>query len=57
MPRKYRGAARRVTSIMVGIPIIVVVGWELWKRWEGEVGVKLKYGGEGEREVGRRNEG
>ena len=46
MPPKYKGAARRVTTIMVGIPVILVVGWDLYKRWEGEV--RVKYGGEGE---------
>ncbi|KAL5436680.1 hypothetical protein PMIN06_010768 [Paraphaeosphaeria minitans] len=48
MPPKYRGAARRVTTIMVGIPVILVVGWDLYKRWDG--GVRKKFG---EGEVGR----
>ncbi|KAK7189499.1 hypothetical protein DPSP01_001495 [Paraphaeosphaeria sporulosa] len=44
MPRKYQGAARRVTAIMVGIPVILVVGWDLYKRWDGEV--RKKFGEE-----------
>jgi hypothetical protein len=26
-----------VTAIIVGIPIILVFGWELYGRWRGEV--------------------
>ncbi|KAH4287239.1 hypothetical protein HBH64_224810 [Parastagonospora nodorum] len=37
LPPKYKPAARRVTAIIVGIPIILVFGWELYGRWRGEV--------------------
>jgi hypothetical protein len=37
LPPKYKPAARRVTAIIVGIPIILVFGWELYGRWKGEV--------------------
>ncbi|KAH7079134.1 hypothetical protein BKA63DRAFT_563782 [Paraphoma chrysanthemicola] len=47
LPPKYKPAARRVTAIIVGIPIILVVGWELYGRWKGEV--RKKWGEKGER--------
>ncbi|KAF1974388.1 hypothetical protein BU23DRAFT_116323 [Bimuria novae-zelandiae CBS 107.79] len=46
MPKKYQGAARRVTAIMVGIPVILVVGWELWGRWDAQIRVKFEERGE-----------
>lgn len=36
MPAKYKPAARRVTAIMVGIPLIIVLTWELWQRANGK---------------------
>ncbi|KAF2109272.1 hypothetical protein BDV96DRAFT_652119 [Lophiotrema nucula] len=30
---KYRPAARRVTAIMVGIPVVLVTSWELYQRF------------------------
>ena len=47
LPPKYKPAARRVTAIMVGIPIILVVGLELYNRWRGEV--QKKWGDKMER--------
>lgn len=41
MPPKYKGAARRVTTIMVGVPIILVVGWDLYKRYDAEIRTKF----------------
>lgn len=32
MPPKYGPAAHRVTAIMVGIPVMVVAGYELYRR-------------------------
>ena len=32
LPKKYKPAARRVTTILVGVPIIIVFGIELWRR-------------------------
>ncbi|KAF2823599.1 hypothetical protein CC86DRAFT_469369 [Ophiobolus disseminans] len=46
LPAKYKPVARRLTAIMVGIPFIIVGGWELYGRWRKEVGRKF-----GEREV------
>ncbi|KAF2031241.1 hypothetical protein EK21DRAFT_111065 [Setomelanomma holmii] len=46
LPPKYKPAARRVTAIIVGIPIIIVVGVELYGRWKGEVRKKWGEGGE-----------
>ena len=36
LPPKYKPAARRVTAIIVGLPIIFVVGYELFERWRGK---------------------
>jgi hypothetical protein len=47
LPPKYKPAARRVTAIIVGLPIILVVGWELYGRWKGKI--QKKWGEEGER--------
>jgi hypothetical protein len=47
LPPKYKPAARRVTAIIVGLPIIFVVGWELYGRWKGKI--QKKWGEEGER--------
>ncbi|KNG47286.1 hypothetical protein DDE82_000936 [Stemphylium lycopersici] len=43
LPPKYKPAARRVTAIIVGLPIVIVFGWELWARWRGKE-VKRKFG-------------
>ncbi|KAJ4413173.1 hypothetical protein N0V91_000147 [Didymella pomorum] len=51
LPPKYKKAARQVTSIIVGIPIILVVGWELYGRWRMQIGTKFE-----EREKRRRPE-
>ncbi|KAF2741900.1 hypothetical protein M011DRAFT_313452 [Sporormia fimetaria CBS 119925] len=32
LPKRYRPAARRVTAIIVGLPILLVTSWELWRR-------------------------
>ncbi|OAL05924.1 hypothetical protein IQ06DRAFT_373289 [Phaeosphaeriaceae sp. SRC1lsM3a] len=45
LPAKYKPAARRITAIMVGLPIVLVLGWELFGRWRGQV-VQKKWGGE-----------
>ena len=42
LPPKYKKAARQVTSIIVGIPIILVVGWELYGRWRTQIGTKFE---------------
>jgi hypothetical protein len=42
LPPKYRKAARQVTSIIVGIPIIIVVGYELYGRWKRQISVKFE---------------
>ncbi|KAF9699108.1 hypothetical protein EKO04_002972 [Ascochyta lentis] len=42
LPPKYKKAARQVTSIMVGIPIIIVVGYELYGRWKKEISNKFE---------------
>lgn len=55
MPSKYKGASRRVTSIIVGIPFIIVLGWELYKRWDNEV--KTKYGSRNAVSVSQKTEG
>ncbi|KAJ4358452.1 uncharacterized protein N0V89_003035 [Didymosphaeria variabile] len=47
MPPKYKGAARRVTTILVGIPVILVVGWDLYKRYDAEI--RTKFDVEGKR--------
>jgi hypothetical protein len=36
LPPKYKPAARRVTAIIVGLPIVFVVGYELFERWRGK---------------------
>lgn len=36
LPAKYKPAARRLTAIVVGIPVVLVVGWELFERWRGK---------------------
>ncbi|KAF2643369.1 hypothetical protein P280DRAFT_467412 [Massarina eburnea CBS 473.64] len=41
MPQKYKPAARKVVAIMVGIPVIVVTGWELYKRWDKTIRTKF----------------
>ncbi|KAF2270933.1 hypothetical protein CC78DRAFT_538638 [Lojkania enalia] len=33
LPQKYKPAARRVTAIMVGLPILLVTSWELYTRY------------------------
>lgn len=45
LPKKYKPAARRVTSIIVGIPIILVVGYELYNRYRAEIRTKWDEGG------------
>jgi hypothetical protein len=35
LPDKYKPTARRLTAIIVGIPVIIVFGWELFQRWRG----------------------
>ncbi|KAF2132418.1 hypothetical protein P153DRAFT_364819 [Dothidotthia symphoricarpi CBS 119687] len=45
LPDKYKPAARRVTSIIVGIPIILVVGYELYNRYRAEIRTKWDEGG------------
>ncbi|KZM19850.1 hypothetical protein ST47_g9027 [Ascochyta rabiei] len=42
LPPKYKKAARQVTSIMVGIPFIIVVGYELYGRWKNEISIKFE---------------
>ncbi|KAF3051643.1 hypothetical protein E8E11_009263 [Didymella keratinophila] len=42
LPPKYKKAARQVTSIIVGIPIILVVGWELYGRWRTQINTKFE---------------
>jgi hypothetical protein len=37
VPPKYKPAARRVTAIIVGIPIILVTSYELWRRFNPEI--------------------
>ena len=46
LPPKYRPAARRVTAIIVGLPFVIVMGWELFERWNGKE-VKKRFGDEG----------
>ena len=43
LPPKYRPAARRVTAIIVGLPFVIVMGWELFERWNGKE-VKKRFG-------------
>ena len=45
VPSKYKPAMRRVTTIMVGIPIILVVGYELYNRARAEIRTKWDDGG------------
>jgi hypothetical protein len=45
LPSKYKPAMRRVTTILVGIPIILVVGYELWNRARAEIRTKWDDGG------------
>jgi hypothetical protein len=45
LPSKYKPAMRRVTTILVGIPIILVVGYELWNRARAEIRSKWDDGG------------
>ncbi|KAF2876955.1 hypothetical protein BDV95DRAFT_558155 [Massariosphaeria phaeospora] len=40
MPPKYKPAARRITAIAVGIPVILVVGYDLYKRWDSSIRTK-----------------
>jgi hypothetical protein len=40
LPSKYKPAMRRVTTILVGIPIILVVGYELYNRARAEIRTK-----------------
>ncbi|EDU50426.1 hypothetical protein TUN199_07869 [Pyrenophora tritici-repentis] len=47
LPPKYRPAARRVTAIIVGLPFVIVMGWELWERWNGKVVPKRFGDGDG----------
>lgn len=42
LPPKYKKAARQVTSIIVGIPIILVVGYELYGRWKSQINTKFE---------------
>lgn len=42
LPPKYKKAARQVTSIIVGIPIILVVGYELYGRWRAQISTKFE---------------
>lgn len=42
LPPKYKKAARQVTSIIVGIPIILVVGYELYGRWKTQINTKFE---------------
>ncbi|KAJ4384275.1 hypothetical protein N0V86_001122 [Didymella sp. IMI 355093] len=42
LPPKYKKAARQVTSIIVGIPIILVVGYELYGRWRTQINTKFE---------------
>lgn len=42
LPPKYKKAARQVTSIIVGIPIILVVGYELYGRWRAQINTKFE---------------
>ncbi|KAF3004091.1 hypothetical protein E8E13_003573 [Curvularia kusanoi] len=42
LPPKYKKAARQVTSIIVGIPIILVVGYELYGRWKAQINTKFE---------------
>ncbi|EUC47054.1 hypothetical protein COCMIDRAFT_24974 [Bipolaris oryzae ATCC 44560] len=46
LPPKYKPAARRVTAIIVSLPIVLVFGYELLERWRGKKEVKVKFGGE-----------
>ncbi|XP_014559238.1 hypothetical protein COCVIDRAFT_92403 [Bipolaris victoriae FI3] len=46
LPPKYKPAARRVTAIIVSLPIVLVFGYELIERWRGKKEVKVKFGGE-----------
>ncbi|KAF1949910.1 hypothetical protein CC80DRAFT_497133 [Byssothecium circinans] len=42
MPQKYKPAARRVLGLMVGIPVVIVFGWELWKRYDRTIRTKFE---------------
>ncbi|KAJ4325979.1 hypothetical protein N0V94_000344 [Neodidymelliopsis sp. IMI 364377] len=42
LPPKYKKTARQVTSIIVGIPFIIVVGYELYGRWKTQINVKFE---------------
>ncbi|KAH7563479.1 hypothetical protein BM1_00526 [Bipolaris maydis] len=46
LPPKYKPAARRVTAIIVSLPIVLVFGYELLERWRGKKEVKVKFGGD-----------
>lgn len=39
---KYKKTARQITSIMVGIPFVIVVGYELYVRWRAQIKVKFE---------------
>ncbi|KAJ4992687.1 hypothetical protein SVAN01_01733 [Stagonosporopsis vannaccii] len=52
LPPKYKKAARQVTSIIVGIPIIIVVGYELYGRWKAQINTKFEE--RARRDLGRR---
>ena len=42
LPPNYKETARRVTTIMVGIPVILVVGYELYRRWKIQINIKFE---------------
>lgn len=42
LPPKYKKAARQVTSIIVGIPFILVIGYELYGRWKTQINTKFE---------------
>lgn len=44
LPPKYKPAARRVTAIIVGLPFVIVFGYELWARYTGKKQVKRMFG-------------
>jgi hypothetical protein len=51
LPPKYRGAGRRVTAIIISIPVLLVTSWELYQRFAlGVEGKKLVRLPEGETE-------
>ena len=47
LPDKYKPASRRVTAIIVGIPFVLVLGYEVYQRlFEGKVQRKFGAGDE-----------